>query len=95
MNDDIKDRVKALVSRYHAEGLGGMTGAEARLLLGEKQRHLAEVSQRCHAGRDVLVNLRLKSGLEGQITEIARYQEYQQLLDQRCGGPVRQQELQR
>src|SRR5262245_47807126 len=75
---EAKELARRLVARYHAEGLGGMTGAEVSLLLSEKQLHLAEVSERLGRCEDVMVGIRLKAGLENEVRVIGEHQTLQQ-----------------
>src|SRR5438876_863113 len=75
MSDDMKDRARQLVARYAEQGLGGMTGAEVRLLLGEKQRHLGEVSEHLVQRQGLIVNLHLKCALENEVREIGKHLE--------------------
>jgi hypothetical protein len=69
---DLRARGRRLVIQYHRSGLGGMTAAEVRLLLSEKQLHLEDVCKRCERGEDLPVNAVLKRFLERDVGEIGR-----------------------
>ena len=69
---ELRARTRRLVVEYHKDGLGKMAPEDVRLLLAEKQRHLAEVSDRCYRGEEVHVNSVLKRSLEAQVGEIGR-----------------------
>jgi hypothetical protein len=69
---DLRARGRRLVIQYHRGGLGGMTAAEVRLLLSEKQLHLEDVCRRCERGEDLPVNAVLKRFLERDVGEIGR-----------------------
>lgn len=70
MEEQPRAAAQKIVARYHASGLSGMSEGEVRFLLSEKQAHLAQVSERCTQGNGLHVNLALKCGLKGQISEI-------------------------
>jgi hypothetical protein len=69
---EIKARARQLVVQFHASGLSGMEQDDVRLLLSEKQLHLAQVSDRCSKGEGLHVNVPLKRMLEEQVREIGK-----------------------
>jgi hypothetical protein len=79
--DDLKDLGRQLVARYAEQGLGGMSAAEVRLLLTEKQLHLGQIGERLSEGKEPLVNFALKGALERQVCEIGQAVSYQEMLD--------------
>lgn len=76
--EELQARTRRLVAEYGARGVEtvrGISAADRRLLLGAKQSHLAEVSQRCSKGLDLNVNVVLKRLLERDVREIGKAME--------------------
>jgi len=71
-SEQLKEHARQLVARFSATGLTGMSQADVRLLLSEKQMHLSKVSNRCFQGRELHLNVPLKRALEGEISDIAK-----------------------
>jgi hypothetical protein len=73
--DDPATRARRLVAEFTTNGadaLAGMSPAERRLLLAEKQAHLDQVTERCAKGEGLHVNVPLKRILEAHVREIGR-----------------------
>jgi hypothetical protein len=73
--EDQKAHARRLVAEYTLHGLGAlgsMSQSDRKLLLAEKQTHLAQVEERCSLGQGLHVNVPLRRILQRDVKDIGR-----------------------